>query len=96
MGGLNVSKSSTYRRNVSMFLLFVSVFCTGCQTVIRYPDGVELYRSNRVWQIGGIDATMVTLAGDTSTTVTLRTDKSGLYGVAGAALGFMLGGAGAP
>ena len=93
----------TRRRNVSRFRRFLYTFAVlitlclaGCETVIRYPDGTPLYQSNRVWQIGNVNASLV-LAADGSTTATLTTDKGGVYGfLSGAAAALLAGPAFAP
>jgi len=59
--------------------VLIAMALAGCETVIRYPDGTALYESNRVWQIGNVNAILV-MAEDGSTSATLTTDKSGVYG----------------
>ena len=73
----------------SAILLTLSL--TACHTVIRYPDGTALYESNRVWQMGNVNASLV-MGEDGSTTATLTTDKGGVYGfLTGAAAGLLAG-----
>ena len=88
---------STHRRNVCAFCLFLlTLALAGCHTVIRYPDGTALYESNRVWQMGNVNASLV-MGEDGSTTATLTTDKGAVYGfLSGAAAALLAGPALAP
>lgn len=72
--------------------LIIILILSSCNTLIESrPDGSFLYETNRPHQFGGVDLQIVRVD-DVGTTVTMRTDKSGLYGSIGVVAGYLLKG----